>query len=293
MGRKAGDSDSYQWRLYDKSVDGIVKTETIDLPTVTTIIKKVLAKHLGTYESNMTLDLLAAALDAIGDDGYTEAFDTENGMTIWDQLTDGEILSEWLREQGLTNADVLAMRGDEGHVQHDTFEALGVAHLSHGEDFALERAEELVEDPSTPWDESIGGWWLEERPKVLAPEQTVRWFSGRGAPFGFAGTLDLAYTAKDGATVITDLKSRNYGGDVYDSDRAQLGGLKLAYEQHKGKSVDRLLAFIALPAGEWKAKEVDAAKWVPVFEHLFEIYELTQTSPVKKPLEKILGKARR
>lgn len=82
--------------------------------------------------------------------------------------------------------------------------------------------------------------------------------------------------AQDGARTIVDLKTRGKDAGVWDSDRAQVGGLKLAYEQHKGIPVDRLEVFVAKDDGKFRVEEVDASTWTPTFLRLFEIYELTR-----------------
>lgn len=263
MGRKAGNDTDYRWVLLDKSNGRYVEGEDIDLPSVTSIIKAVYAKFLDGWQHSYTLEILAAALQQL--DSPLHPVDAD-GFRPWDLITDGEALTEWVKENKLRPQDHTDARADEGHVYHEKLEELADRAII-GDFMAQPMAEAWAAgDDGTL--EAIGKWYLKRRPRVVASEQVVR-----SLRRGFAGTLDLAYEDEDGRLGICDLKSRNYKGGVWDSDRAQVGGLRVAYEEHKGRHVDFASVLVARDNGTFKEEVVDMELQSKIFLGLNLVYQ--------------------
>lgn len=263
MGRKAGNDTDYRWVLLDKSTGRYVDDETIDLPSVTSIIKAVYAKFLDGWQHSYTLEILAAALSQL--DSPLHPVD-QDGFRPWDLITDGEALTEWVRDNKLRPQDHTDARADEGHVYHSALEEFADRAI-----LSPRMAEKHAETMAAGDDgtlEAIGKWYLKRRPKVVASEQTIR-----SLRRGFAGTLDLAYVDEDGRFGITDLKTRNYKGGVWDSDRAQVGGLRVAYEEHKGRHVDFASVLVARDNGTYKEEVVDMELQSKIFLGLNLVYQ--------------------
>jgi hypothetical protein len=251
--RKAGTSDTYSWVLLDKSTGKPTSAAPINLPSVTTIVKKVLAK------------------EALLDWNYRETRDRISGLAgvlreelLWsdarivDLLGDADMLEDFLRNNKLRPRDTTDEAAEKGSKEHEFLERLCAVNMNDGPDASFVEAARALEDRRiNPHKVSIASWFMHRRPVVVAAEETVY-----SLKHGFAGTMDVAWHKSDSRydssyIRLTDLKNRKVGAEAYASDHYQLDGYGIAWdEMNPGAEYMDRSVLVARADGTWIEEDV-------------------------------------
>lgn len=261
MPRAAGDTPHYEYHLFNKATGEYEPKEKIVLPSVTTIIGAVLAKPgiPGWYAKKMA-EGVAALVE------HSDFSDSD--LDLNDILTDPEILIEWMKENAVHPDDIRDELADQGKEKHEILELLCGLPTEEQMDAAAALA-----DGDDPFAQAIGKWWVKRRPHVIASEvrlRSLRW--------GFAGTADLVYQAPVlgsrtmlGPVCMTDLKNRSEGKGMYESDDAQTGLYKVAWdEMHPLKPIAKRTVLLARDNGSFN--EYPATIPLDICLKLLDIY---------------------
>ena len=229
MPRAAGNSSHYEFVLrrasgsYDKDV-------VISLPSVTHVIKSVLSKPLDNWIYGTTVDNISGMISVFMDDHSVGHLDNE--YHLFETLTDGDMLREYLKENRLRPEDVANDASTRGTREHEMLEHLAKAYLESDETAAEQIARRtLARDSSSPWAKATAAWWLERYPTVVASEEVLH-----SLKLGVAGTVDLIVSA-GGYHEVIDLKTRGAGKVAYRSDFVQLDGYSDMWEEMTDKLV--------------------------------------------------------
>lgn len=270
MARAAGNSNHYTFCLQDHKGKYHPKVK-IELPSSTHIIKSTLAApQLVQWAYRQTLDSVTGLLDA---EAHEPHFDEED--TLMDTLVDADILDEWLKQNKMRPNDVRDEAGDRGHREHELLEKLGKIGLEDPEAASLYAHKALIKKPDSPWARGILDWWIERGPIVYASELLLV-----SPKHGFAGTVDLIWMDDDGKLVVTDLKTRKIGAEVYTSDMFQVDSYMLGYEEQEGRTPDRGSVLVVREDGTWIEKDVNIPRGA--FLDLLKVYDIDQASRRRK-----------
>jgi hypothetical protein len=216
MGRLAGDSSYYTFVLQDYK-GRYHKDSTIRLPSVSTVVKAVLAAPgLVPWAYAATRDAISG-LSAV----LYEDMDIA-GAEVMDTFMDPDMLEEYLKENGLRPDDISKDAMARGTREHKHLEDLAKLQLK---DFAdAENKAWSMTEKADGWERAIADWWLNSAIEVEASEMTLF-----DPAHGFAGTADLVWY-DDGMLTMTDLKTRKEGARAYASDMIQVDGYMTAWE---------------------------------------------------------------
>jgi hypothetical protein len=262
MPRAAGTGTNYNFVLFNASSGRYDRDVSIALPSVTTIIGEVLAKpFLLPWYYRTTRDYIAGVVSVLAE---SEATDAE----IVDTLSDGDMLEEYLADNRLRPMDTRDDAALVGTEHHEFLEHLAEA-FNQDEEAAQRVAQRMLNnDNAQGHARAIAGWWLDTNPKVVESESVLYSLQHK-----FAGSCDLIWEDDKGRLVLMDLKNRKEGGGVYDSDRIQVGGYEVAWnEMHHGQTIDVTSILIARADGTWVYEEVTTPS--DTFLHLREVYRI-------------------
>lgn len=258
MARAAGNKPHYTWLLLDENTGKVIRDVSLELPSVTSIIGRVLAKDLTGWAYWSTLDSVTGLYDAIS------ATDRK------DVMVDSSELDAALRTNRMRPQDIARGRADEGQATHAYLERLAGVQLADDEGTADRKmAQRTLAKSEDGYERAVASFWLEVEPEVISAEQKV-WSLYEG---GFQGTLDLAYRDPTGFTIIADLKTRKLKGTAYSSDHVQVGAYEIAYEERTGQAVHHREVLVARPDGTYvleRSSRDDPA----IFLRLLEIDQL-------------------
>src|SRR5678809_798241 len=203
MPRAAGSGTHYEFVLREAGTGNLLEDHTIRLPSVTTIIKAVLAAPaLINWAYRQTVESVEILHDH-------KALDLE--------VDDLDALLEHAK---LRPNAVRDSRGEEGSATHRYLERLvatgGRARPSDEREIALQR------------------WYVSHGPRRASNvegSEVIVW----SLAHEFSGTVDLIWWDHEGQLTITDLKTRNSNArEGYVSDLAQVAAYKIAYEELTG-----------------------------------------------------------
>lgn len=240
MPRAAGNSTHYADEIWRPNYAGPITafTEVVrPLPSVTHIIKSTVANPtLVGWAYRQTRDVIAGMIAFIKDD--VNAYQPEDGYSMLELLSDGDVLEEWLKENKLTLRDITKMHQDRGTREHFHMEELTKRPTR---DAQLRLAERYLKS-TNGWRRGIGEWWLKNEPKVIASERVLPHPNA-----GYCGSVDLVWEDRVGAVVITDLKTRLDEREAYDSDEFQVDAYGLAWAANYGYLPDARSVLVAMP----------------------------------------------
>lgn len=259
MGRIAGDSPNYTFVLRNDQTGRYIKDCVIELPSVTTVIRRVLAKPaLLKWNHTQTRDIFVS-LAMMVEDGTLSVED------FIDTFSDPDMASEYLKENGLRPEDVTDVASERGHTAHKHLERLAKLSLTDRDEQADIVA--INERGGDPYIHAVSEWWLEEKPEVVAAEQVM--FSTK---LGYAGTVDLVWK-RGGYYVIGDLKTRRAGLGPYESDFVQVGAYAALWnEKHPGQNI--LDGSVLLAQDDGTPLEAPVPdNYFDVFEHLLKAHD--------------------
>jgi hypothetical protein len=231
VGRIAGNSDGYQFRMTRATDDGVVLTEHgFDLVSVTTFIKQVLAvppSAMAWTGFKLGLEGLSSAL-AEDPEGLIEA-------------TTPQELQDYFKERGVSPNLALSSAGARGTSAHQILEEMAAGNRKHAEVLAgLETG-----SFGTHYGLAAVSWWDEKvQPEidkgaiVQVLSEVPVWYAGEGLNLGWCGTLDLAIEWQEGWEIL-DAKTHKPAkgftlpgkGPGYDSDAAQIRAYRMAWEE--------------------------------------------------------------
>lgn len=257
MPRAAGSGTHYEWVLRNKYNGQYNHDSTIELPSVTSVIKSTLAAPaLVGWAYRSTRDAISGTVGVLASDPALRPED------IVDMVEDADWLEEYLKENRLRPEDVRDARGEVGTTAHLSLEKLAEAEAP------LDLAEKLQANPrSTPEQRAVASWFLEAKPTIVATEKIMYSLRHR-----FSGTVDLIWQDQSGKRILTDLKSRRAGLGVYTSDEAQVGGYQIMYEEMTGLKIDQRSVLLAQDDGKYLEEPVTTSP--EVFLHLLAAYRL-------------------
>lgn len=236
MARAAGNKDHYTWLLLDENTGKVLRGTELKLPSVTSIIGRVLAKDLTGWAYWATLDSVTGLYDGIS------AADRR------DIMVDSSELDAALRLNRMRPQDVTKARAAEGTETHDYLERLVTVELMDESSTAARKmAQRTLAKSEDGYERAVAQFWLDHEPDAVSAEEKV-WSLHHG---GFQGTLDLAYRDPEGNLGILDLKTRKAGGKSYPSDHVQTGAYEIAYEERHGTAVHFREVLIARPDGSY------------------------------------------
>ena len=260
--RVAGSNPEYTWCLWDDNTNKpAVPRVEIRLPSVTTIIKTVLAKPaLVAWAYRQTRDVMTGVFGLIesGELSIEDAVDT---------FTDPDMAAEWFKDNRLRPDDYADDASSRGQAAHDYLERVARLQLKGGRDAALAFVVDRVDKTKDPYERGINDWWVDHDPHVVSTEE--RMYS---LEHGFACQTDLVWETPAGLRVVTDLKTRaSVDWDVYLSDEAQVGGQQIAHDERHERPSDHGTVLVVHETGEYKHREVrpNAGK---VFLGLLTVY---------------------
>lgn len=241
MARLAGNSPYYTFALTSKG--GKPTEHTIDLPSVTTIIKATLAAPALMYWYYNT-----------GIEGVAKL--AQDGTDI-SNLSPADIKA-LLKENKLSPDNKRDAAGLRGTGAHEVMEMVCLTG-------------QAPKGPLNKYGEAVLKWSeeLPEGTKAVAVEKPVWSFI-----HGYAGTIDLLYETPDGERVLLDLKTHapaKKDGPAFDSDRLQLAAYKIAILEMGKGPVDRTEILVAKKDGTYEidTKELDTS----VFLSLLHVYK--------------------
>lgn len=249
MGRAAGDGSHYTWVLRDLSTGKYDQSCTIALPSVTTIIGKILAKPaLIGWTYRETRDAISGTVSTLLE---AESEHPTIRDDLLDLLSDPEMLEEYLKENGLRPEDQTKTAQARGKAAHATLERLANIALSDDDAAADALASRLLEKrTSTPYDRASAAWWVDRQPSVVATEARLMSLTWR-----YAGSTDLVWRDNDGNLVLTDLKSRKAGQPSWESDHIQVAAYAIAWEEMGNPPIDRETVLVVREDGTWDEYE--------------------------------------
>ena len=269
MPRAAGSGAHYTFVLKNVSTGRYDKDVEIALPSVTTIIGRVLNKpSLPAWYYNQTRDNLAGLVAVSMWDSTVAADD------LLDTLSDADMLEEWLAENRMRPVDIRNARAEEGTAAHTFLEQLCETYLAADKDPAapIAVARKMQENPACDgYHHAVADWWLSRQPEVIASEQVVY-----SLKHGYAGTVDLVWE-EDGYLVVTDLKTRKEGQTVRDSDDLQTAAYAEAYEEMTGQTVYFRSVLIVRSDGSWD--EPTAVLPREAWHSVLDLYRALRKSP--------------
>lgn len=261
MPRAAAGGSNYSFVLRDDNTGRYRGDVVIQLPSVTSIIGRVLAKTaLVPWSHRTTVDYLSGLVSVLRDMGTPDA-------DIVECLLDHDELHEYLKDNRLRPEDTTKDASERGTAGHLTLERLGAAGMEDEEIAQKIARETLNNHRATPWDKGIAGWWLERNPVVVASEIVCISLRHR-----FIGTCDLIWRNSEDLLTVTDLKTREPGKGVYQSDHTQVGGYAIAWEEMMKESVDRTTVLVVRGPDDW-TEETPTFDVRSVFLNLVKVYE--------------------
>lgn len=260
MPRVAADNPHYTFVLRNDNTGRYVQDVTIELPSVSTVIKRTLAKSaLPAWVFKTTRDIITGIASLI-QEGELEVED------FLDTFTDPDMASEWMKENRLRPEDVTTDASKRGTEKHEFLERLAKVALKEDEETAERVAREHLEDPD-PYARAIAKWWIAEPREIVASEKNL--WSLRD---GTAGQLDIAWRSAVGRTIVTDLKTRRAGLGVYDSDFIQVAEYARMWREMFGEGAEGSI-LLAQDDGEYLEERVPH-HYEEVFEHLKCVHDL-------------------
>lgn len=245
MPRVAGSNTHYKFILQDANTGRSVSGISIELPSVTSIIGATLAKPmLVGWAYRVTRDNISGMVSELE---KAEVPRTD----IMEVLTDGDMLDEYLKENKLRPDDIKEDAAERGRAGHATLERLGTIYLDEAGGGGYERAHEhaqsvLDSGGASGWDKAIAAWWQEENPEIIMSEAILYSLDHQ-----FIGTVDLVWKDKNGIVAVTDLKTRELGKDIYESDYIQSAAYGIAYAERTGGEADYTSVLMAYPDGTY------------------------------------------
>ena len=270
MGRAAGDGSHYTFVLRNLSTGKYDSSATISLPSVTSVIGRVLAKPaLIPWTYRETRDAISGmvAVHLASSGGHPDTVDD-----LLDVLADSDALEAYLASNQLRPQDQKDEAAVRGRKAHGALEKMAELALEQDGTAADALANRILDKPqSTPFDRASASWWLDREPEVVATE-TFLW----SLQHGFAGTVDLVWRDNEGALTITDLKSRKAGQPAWESDHIQVGAYSLIWEEQTGEKADKQSVLVVRADGTWD-EYVSNVDNEAVFLDLLSVYkELTR-----------------
>ena len=258
--RIAGDNDNYTFVLRNDVTGRYVKDCVIELPSVTTVIKRVLVKHgLLPWSYNQTLNAFVGVANMV----YEGELSVEDFI---DTFTDPDMAKEWMKENGLRPEDVTTDASRRGTEKHAFLESLGQTGVE--DDEAAEYYARKHVDDDDPFVHAICEWWLATNPSAVAVE-TVLW----STKLGVAGSVDLVWK-KDGYLRVTDLKTRKAGSKAYESDFVQVDGYTdLWNERNPERNAYDGSVLLAMDDGCYNEVEVPD-NFFGTFEKIKELHDM-------------------
>lgn len=249
MGRPAKEGGGhYEWvlRRYGAGPDPLEPvldlSSVIVLPSVTTIIGDVVAKHaLKNWAAKVTREGVAALFN----EGKIESFDHEK--SLYGALKDAGWTPDQKRDE----------RSAEGTAVHEYLTTLA-------------RSDKAVA-PSNLFETGILDWWLSFKPDPTAVDEVV-W----SLEHGFCGTLDLEAEVEtpDGErrTYLIDLKSRKPGdrNTAYGSEHLQTAAYWLARGADPNVGT---AALIVNGDGNYAWHPGNPARDAQAFLHVLEVFK--------------------
>ena len=230
-GRAAGEGDHYIYVLLNQSTGRFDRTDTIKLPSVTTVIGKVLHKEsLLRWQHNQTRDNISGMVGVLVDIGMTPE-------AIVDMLTDDTMLREYLEENRLRPQDMARDRAEEGRGAHKFLEKVA----------AWEGDLPAPESRKDGYERAILQWVWDTEPRIVESEKRVK-----SLRHGFAGTMDIAYITPEVRYVKCDMKTREVGRGAYESDFIQVGAYDIADTEMGGQPADLRTVLIVHPDGTYE-----------------------------------------
>jgi hypothetical protein len=243
MARAAGSGTHYEFVLRNANNGRYHQDVVIALPSSTTIIKQTLAApQLVGWAYRTTRDNIAGLVDTLS---TTMRLDSSE---IVDLLGDGDMLEEYLKENGLRPDDVRDERAEAGLREHRTLETLAGMDPEH----AYERAAKWLQEGSQGSERAIYQWWVDTNPTVVSSELILPCVQ-----HGYCGTTDLVWYDGQHEKVVTDLKTRRAELYDYDSDQFQVDSYRVAYNLlHPEAPAVRGSVLLAFDDGTYDEAEV-------------------------------------
>ncbi len=261
--RVAGDKPYYTFVLRNENTGRYVKDVTIQLPSVTTIISKTLAKPaLMPWTYRTTRDYIAGTFQTLLQSKVWVGTDL---LELLETFSDADMLEEYLKENRLRPEDTTkdaSTRGNEGHA---TLEELGRLSL-YEDEVALKAASKILADArASDVDKGIAGWWLDRQPHVVESESVLY-----SLKHGFVGSVDLIWRDLQDRLVVTDLKTRGVDKGIYESDHIQCGAYAIAFEEMRNEPVAFTTVLVVREDGSW----IEEASPLPedTFLHVLSLY---------------------
>lgn len=262
MPRAAGDNPNYTFTLRDDNTGRHVSAVTIELPSVTTVIRRVLSKPaLLSWTYAQTRDAFTGLAHLL-EEGELSVED------FIDTMSDPDMAEEWMKENALRPQDVTTEASKRGTEKHLFLERLGRIGLKDDE-AAIEAATAERAKAKDPFVVGVCDWWLERQPRVVASERVLV-----SLEWGVAGSLDLAYRYNDLDWVcVTDLKTRREGAEVYDSDFIQVDAYGDMWNENQRDDL-AMKNTVLLVRGDGSYTEEDVPdKYFGVFELLNRVHK--------------------
>ena len=249
MGRAAGDGSHYTWVLRDLSSGKYDQSSTISLPSVTTIIGRVLAKPaLIPWTYRETRDAISGLVHLLMIDANNGEYTEHDVLEL---LADADELEAYLKENKLRPEDQKTAAQNRGKAAHSMLEELGLLALENDDAAADALAQRILEKTTyTQFDKATASWWVDREPRVVASEHRLLSLTHR-----YAGSTDLIWRDRDDALVLTDLKSRRAGQPAWESDHIQVGGYSIAWEEMGNPPIDRETVLVVREDGTWDEYE--------------------------------------
>lgn len=210
-------------------------TQTIELPSVTTILGVLAKPVLPNWAAKATREGIAAVLAQDGLKGATQ-----------------EDLAAMLKANGTDHNSLSAKGRERGTDTHDYAEK----HLRHLKDNGIVLVDEdgsiaAVGAPDTPNKAAFLDWAHTHSIEPILIEQTVV-----SMQHGFAGTLDL-FALVDGTPTLVDFKTSKPGGKVYPETHLQVAAYDAAMRELDLGYPDEYLAVVFMDDG------VFLEEWIP------------------------------
>lgn len=262
MARAAGDSATYRWVLQRKDTGEYFPDPATDveLPSVTTIIHKVLAAPaLVGWAYRTTRDNISAYVSFVKNDDNLKNTDV---MDMVDTFSDSDMLEEFLKDNSLRPDDVRDEAAARGRAEHSHLETL----CGLDPDSAMDCAYGMIEEGG--YAKAIGQWWTDKVPTVVASEVVLRSLTHQ-----FAGSVDMVYRNATHPLSVTDLKTRKEDATAYASDFFQIDGYDIAWNEMNPKNqAHRKTVLVARADGTYR--EVESKLEDGAFLKLLDIYNV-------------------
>lgn len=266
MPRIAASNPNYSFVLRNDNTGRYLSKCTIELPSVTTVIKRVLAKTaLVPWTYRQTLDAFVGVIGMV-EDGSLAIED------LIDTFSDVDMAAEWMKENALRPEDFANDAAKRGRGTHDFLERL--AKIGIEDDEAAEAYAKKHVDGDDPFVHGVCQWWLDRNPSAVAAEEVV--WSTR---LGVAGSIDLVWIDRNLA-VITDLKTRKAGSSTYDTDFVQVDGyMSLWNERHPEKQGNVGSVLYVCDDGTYSETDVPA-NFARSFDKVKELHDMLRGKEV-------------